>query len=482
MSKPGPERYDAIVIGSGQAGSPLATAFARAGLKAALVERAHVGGTCVNVGCTPSKTMFASARVAYLARRAPEYGIRTGTVNVDLERVRQRTRAVVQRFRDKGTQNLKEAAGLALLFGHARFRDARTVEVRLHDGAERILTAPAIFIDTGSSPRRPDLPGIDRLPVLDSTSIMELTTVPEHLLVLGGGTVGVEFAQMFRRFGSRVSIVERGPQLLPQEDRDVAAAVAEILRQDGVDVFLESSALEARRNGNGRIALRLRFPHGERTLTGSHLLIAAGRTPNTEALDLAAAGVTVDDRGYIRVNERLETNVPGIYALGEVRGAPPFTHFSYDDFRIIRTNLLENGAATVEGKTLCYTVFIDPQLGRLGLTETEARKQRAPIRVAKLPFNRIARAVEADEERGFLKVILDAGTGQILGAAVLGMEGGEMMAMLQIAMMGRIAYPVLRDAIFAHPTLAEALNNVFVSLDSSEMEAQPQAMQKEHFQ
>jgi pyruvate/2-oxoglutarate dehydrogenase complex dihydrolipoamide dehydrogenase (E3) component len=469
------------VIGSGQAGNPLAAALAHAGMKAALVERAHVGGTCVNAGCTPTKTMFASARIAYLARRGFEFGVQTGTVSVDLDRVRQRTRSVVERFRDKGTQAIKEA-GLALVAGEARFRDARTVQVRANDGAQRLLTAPAIFIDTGSRPRRPDLPGIDRVPALDSTSILELATLPAHLLVLGGGAVGVEFGQMFRRFGSRVSIVERGPQLLPQEDRDVAAALAEILRQEGIDVFLESSALQVAPDGNGRIALQLRLPIGERLLVGSHLLIAMGRTPNTEALDLAAAGVTVDERGYIRVNERLETSVPGIYALGEVRGAPPFTHFSYDDFRVIRGNLLGNGSARADGKTLCYTVFTDPQLGRVGLTETEARRERSSVKVAKLPLSRVARAIEADEQRGFIKAIADSATGQILGAAVLGMEGGEIMAMLQIAMMGRIPYPVLRDAIFAHPTLAEALNTLFVSLDNSEIEAQPQATHKEHLQ
>jgi pyruvate/2-oxoglutarate dehydrogenase complex dihydrolipoamide dehydrogenase (E3) component len=305
------------------------------------------------------------------------------------------------------------------------------------------------------------------VPTLDSTSIMELDEVPEHLLVLGGGYVGLEFGQMFRRFGSQVTIVQRGKQLLAREDADVAEAVAEILREDGIEVLLQTDATRVE-HADGAIRLTVSgAERTERTLSGSHLLVAAGRAPNTDRLDVAAAGVETDQRGYIRVNERLETNVPGIYALGDVKGGPAFTHISYDDWRIIRTNLLEGGQATTTGRLVPYTVFIDPQLGRVGLTEAEARARGRPIRVAKLPMRHVARALEVDESRGFMKAIVEADTGQILGYACLGIEGGELMNMVEIAMLGKVPYTVLKEAIFAHPTLGEALNNLFMALDAS---------------
>jgi pyruvate/2-oxoglutarate dehydrogenase complex dihydrolipoamide dehydrogenase (E3) component len=294
---------------------------------------------------------------------------------------------------------------------------------------------------------------------------MELDTVPEHLLVMGGGYVGLEFGQMFRRFGSQVTVVQRGAQLLGREDTDIADAVADILREDGIEVLLQTAALQVTQDGNGKIQLTVRTPEGELVLTGSHLLLAAGRVPNTDKLNLDATGIQTDKRGYIPVNDKLETSVPGIYALGDVKGGPAFTHISYDDFRIIRTNLLEHGDASIKDRILPYTVFIDPQLGRVGLSETEARKQGRNIKVAKMPMNYVARALEVDESRGVMKVVVDADTQQILGAAILGLEGGEIMAMLQIAMMGKVPYPVLQEAVFAHPTLAESLNNLFGMLE-----------------
>jgi pyruvate/2-oxoglutarate dehydrogenase complex dihydrolipoamide dehydrogenase (E3) component len=294
---------------------------------------------------------------------------------------------------------------------------------------------------------------------------MELDEVPDHLLVLGGGYVGLEFAQMFRRFGSEVTVVQRGRQLLSREDADVAEAVAEILREDGIEVLLETRAERAEQTEDGTIRLTIRTPEGESTLEGSHLLVAAGRPPNTDQLNLEAAGVETDKRGFIKVNERLETNVPGIWALGDVKGGPAFTHISYDDFRIVRTNLLEGGNATINDRMVPYTIFIDPQLGRVGLSEEEAREQSRNVRVAKMPMSHVARALEVDEPRGVMKAVVDAETHQILGCAVLGIEGGEVMAMIQIAMMGGVPYTVLRDAIFAHPTLAESLNNLFATID-----------------
>jgi pyruvate/2-oxoglutarate dehydrogenase complex dihydrolipoamide dehydrogenase (E3) component len=464
MLMPEPERYDAIVIGSGQAGKPLSIALASAGWKTAIVERGHIGGTCVNVGCTPTKTMVASARVAHLAGRSSDYGVHMGPVTVEMAEVRRRKQKVVESFRNGGLKAIETTENLDLLRGEARFTGPVTLAVQLGAGGGRLLTASKIFINTGGRPVCPPIEGLADVPALDSTSIMELDELPEHLLVLGGGYVGLEFGQMFRRFGSRVTVVQRGDQLLNREDADVAEEVAKILEEDGVEVLLNTEALAAYQQ-DGRIKLTVRTPKGERTLSGSHLLAAAGRRPNTDELHLEAAGVEVDDNGYIRANERLETSAPGVYALGDVKGGPAFTHISYDDFRVIRANLIEGGAATVKDRLVPYTVFIDPQLGRVGMTEAEARRQRRNVRVAKLPMAHVARAIEMGETRGFMKAVVDADTGEILGCAVLGVEGGEMMALFEIAMMGRLPYTALKDGVFAHPTLAESLNNLFMAMD-----------------
>jgi pyruvate/2-oxoglutarate dehydrogenase complex dihydrolipoamide dehydrogenase (E3) component len=456
------EHYNAIIIGSGQAGSPLAKAVANGGWKTALVERAYIGGTCINNGCTPTKTMFNSARVAYLARRAADYGVHHGEVTVSMREVRERKQRIVEEFRDSGLKGIKSTKNLDLFTGSAKFTGPHEIEVQLNDGAARTLTAEKIFINTGGRPARPQLEGINDVPTLDSTSIMELDELPEHLLVLGGGYIGLEFGQMFRRFGSRVTIVQRVEQLLGREDQDVAGAVLNVMKEDGIGVLLNTEAVRAQKDG-AQINLTVRNADGESTLSGTHLLVAVGRKPNTEDLNLSAAGIETDAQGNIRINNKLETNVSGVYALGDVKGGAQFTHISYDDFRIIRTNLLEGGNATTDGRFVPYTVFIDPQLGRIGMNETEAKGRK--IRVATLPMTRSARAIEMSETRGFMKAIVDAETNQILGAAVLGVEGGELMSMFEIAMMGKLPYTVLKDAIFAHPTLAESLNNLFMALD-----------------
>lgn len=457
-------QYDAIIIGSGQSGGPLSTALAQAGWKTAIIERIHVGGTCINEGCTPTKTMVASARVAYLARRASNYGVQTGPISIDMTVVRKRKRDIVDSFRGSSENRLTHTEGDNLIMGEAYFTGPKEIEVRLHNDETQRMSAEHIFINSGCRSAVPAIEGIDGMSYLDSTSIMELDSVPDHLLVLGGGYVGLEFGQMFRRFGSAVTIIQRGKRLLSREDDDVAEEVEKILREDGLDILLETTPTRIKRANDGSIHLTLKTPTGERTLVGSHFLAAAGRIPNSDWLNLAAAGVQTDKHGYIQVNEKLETNVPGIYAIGDVKGGPAFTHISYDDFRVIRTNLVEHGNATIHDRLVPYTVFIDPQLGRVGLSEEEARTQGRSIKVAKMPMNYVARALETDESRGFMKAIIDAETSRILGCAVLGIEGGEIMSALSIAMMGKLPYTVLRDAIFAHPTLMESLNNLFASV------------------
>src|SRR5437667_3028886 len=457
--------YDAIVIGAGQAGGPLSTTLARAGWKTALIERVHVGGTCINEGCTPTKTMVASGRVAYLARRGADYGVQTGPVTIDMTKVRQRKRDIVDSFRNSGQRRIDTTDGVDLLMGETSFTGPQTLEVRLNNGETRQLTASTILINAGARPAQPSITGVEAVSTLDSTSIMELDVVPEHLLIVGGGYIGLEFGQMFRRFGSQVTVIQRGANLLAREDADVAEEVAKIMREDGLEVLLETKPISVKQLSEGNIQLTVQTKTGERILNGSHLLMAAGRVPNTDWLHLEAAGIQTDKRGFIQVNDRLETNVPGIYALGDIKGGPAFTHISYDDFRIIRTNLLEKGNATIHNRLVPYTVFIDPQLGRIGLSETDARTQGRNFKIARMPMNYVARALEMGESRGFMKAVVDADTGQILGAAVLGIEGGEIMAILEVAMIGKVPYDILRDGVFAHPTLAESLNNLFSTFD-----------------
>lgn len=456
---------DAIVLGTGQGGKPLAVALARAGWRVAVVERDAVGGSCINFGCTPTKTMVASARVAYLARRAADFGVSTGRVAVDLAAVRRRKERVVASFRRGVERSLEKTEGVELIRGHGRFAGPQEVSVELSGGGERRLRAERVFINTGTRAAVPPLAGLSGVPFLDNRSILDLEELPSHLLVLGGGYIGLEFGQMFRRFGSEVTIVQRGPRLLGREDPDVAEAVQEILEEDGIEVLLET---EARRVEGGAGALRLEVtaPEGPRVLAGSHLLVAVGRTPNTDELGLAAAGIETHRGGHVRVDSRLATGVDGVYALGDVTGGPAFTHISYDDFRILRENLLHGGDATTEGRLVPYTVFIDPQLGRVGMSEAEARQGGRAVRVAKLPMNRVARAIEMGETRGFMKAVVDGDSGEILGCAILGVEGGEVMSVLQTAMMGKLPYPILKEAVYSHPTLAESLNNLFMTLDA----------------
>ncbi len=458
------ETYDAVIIGVGQAGDPLARALAKAGRRVAIVERDVVGGTCVNRGCTPTKTMIASARVAYLAGRGADFGVQTGPVTVDLTKVRQRKRDIVAEFRDGVQTKLEDTDGVDLVFGEAKFLGPKTLEIALRDGGVRTVMAEQVFINTGARPAVPKIDGLDQVEYLDSTSVMELDAAPEHLIILGGSYIALEFGQMFRRFGSEVTVIDQSERILEREDADVAEEVTKILTEDGLTIITEAKAISAEKSVAG-ITLTLETKSGEQQVNGSHLLLAVGRTPNTEGLDLPAAGINVGKQGFVEVSETLETNVPGVYALGDVKGGPQFTHIAYDDFRIVRANLLEHGSRTTAGRMVPYTMFTDPQLGRVGLTEEEAKEQGKTIQVAKIPMSEVARGIETDETRGFIKAVVDTNTQQILGAAVLALDGGEVMAVLEVAMMGCLPYTALRDATLAHPTLAEALNNLFMTLE-----------------
>lgn len=457
------EKFDVIIIGAGQAGNPLSSAFAEAGKQTALLEEKYVGGTCINYGCTPTKTMVASAEIAYLAHRSEAYGVHLQDVRVDMKQVRQRKEAVVTSFRGGSEQRIV-AAGVNLIYGKAMFTGNKTLEVVTPEGETIVLTAETIIINAGGRPSLPNIAGLREVPYLDSTSIMELEDVPEHLIVIGGGYIALEFGQMFRRFGSQVTILQHSGQLLGREDEDVATAMREILEEDGIEVYLNAKTTVVSQTGDQRIALQVTIPEGEITIKGSHLLAAAGRIPNTDGLGLDKTDVLVDERGFIQVNDRLETNVSGIYAAGDIKGGPAFTHIAYDDFRILKANILEAGNLTTKGRMVPYVLFTDPQLGRIGMSEAEARAAGLEIQVAKIPMSYVARAIETERTRGFMKAVVDVTSKQILGAAVLGMEGGEIMAMLQIAMMGKLPYTALRDAIFAHPTLAEALNTLFTTI------------------
>ncbi len=460
------EQFDAIIIGTGQGGKPLAGALAGEGWRTAIVERGRVGGTCVIAGCTPTKTMIASARVAHMARRAGDYGVRTGPVSVDLEVVRKRKRDIVDEWSEGSRKGMERHETLELVRGEGRFASPREVVVRDGDGGERRLEADRIFINAGARPAVPPIPGLDEVPYLDSTSIMELDEAPERLVVLGGGFIGLEFGQMFRRFGAEVTIVEAGPRIAGREDEDISEAMTEIFRQDGIEVRTSTRAVRAERDDGG-IALVVEQGDGgaEERIRGSHLLVAVGRRPNSDTLDLEAAGLETDGKGYIPVDEHCRTEVDGIWALGDITGAAPFTHTSYDDFRVIRDQLFGEGKGSTRDRLLPYAVFTDPQLGRVGLTEREARERGHEVRVAKLPMTRVARAMEVDETRGVMKAVVDADTDRILGAAILGLEGGEVVSVLQMAMLGDLPYTALRDAVIAHPTLAESLNNLFMTLD-----------------
>lgn len=474
------EKCSALIIGSGQAGTPLAVALANAGRSTILIERSNLGGTCVNVGCTPTKTMIASGRVAYLAGRADEYGIFQRAIGegimpvAQMERIRERKREIVQKCRSGSERRVDGVKGLEVIKGEASFVDEKVLKVVMeHDRQEREIEADEIFINVGERPADVKLEGLDSVDsdrILDSTSIMELGEVPKRLLVLGGGYIGMEFGQLFARLKSQVTIVQRAKQLLPREDTEIAQAMHQICKEDGIEVVLNATATRVSPSGGDNKDIMLEYCTSDgvgHKIIGSHLLVATGRTPNTDSLNLSAASIKTTPRGHIIVSPNLQTSMPGVYALGDCHGGPAFTHVSYDDFRIIRSNLIDKAAqvsSTAQRDGLVpYVVYTDPQLGHVGLHEAEARAKfpDKKIKTASMPMSYVARAVETAETRGLMKAVVDGESGAILGFTCLGIEGGEIMSLVQTAMMGGLKWWQLRDAVFAHPTLAESLNNLW---------------------
>lgn len=474
---PQPEKHiDALIIGSGQGGTPLAKKLASSGWQTVLIEKRYIGGTCINDGCTPTKTMIADGRLAYTIRGAAARGIYTQGLSIDLSKIMERKNGVVTSFREGSEKGLSATKNLSVIKGEASFTGPKSISVLLEDGGTELYTADKIFINAGCSPFIPSLKGLDKVPYLTSTTLLDIDRIPSHLLVLGGGYIALELGQLFRRLGSEVSIIERSATLLAREDPDIQAAVKQILESEGIRFYTKTQVKEVLpvgvpTGGAGGVPtdadhIRLDLQHDEdqESITGTHLLVAAGRGPQTKALNLEKAGILLDEKGYIKVDEYLQTNVPGVYALGDIKGGPAFTHISYNDYVILYKNLLENQKQSIRDRLVPYCVFTDPPLGRVGLTETQAREQGYKIKVAVLPMTRVARAIETGNTKGMMKAIVDAGTGLILGAAILGEEGGEIMTVLQMAMLGGITYDRIRDMVIAHPLYAESLNNLFMSI------------------
>jgi probable pyridine nucleotide-disulfide oxidoreductase len=463
-----PETYDAIVIGGGKGGKTLAMYLGRQNFKTALIERdpMMIGGGCINLACIPTKTFITSARLVHSIRRAAEYGIKVEGVSVDWLGVRKRVEEVVSEMRALNLKNFTSLPSLDFTLGTGRFLGPRRVEVAQNDGVVRQLTSNRIFIDTGTRPAIPEIPGLADIPVLTSDTIQQLDAVPSHLLVLGAGYIGLEFAQMMHRFGSKVTVFERGGQILSREDAEVAEALANCLRREGVEVQLNAAVEQVRKFSDGQVGITFRTPKGKEEWTGSHLLVALGRAPVTKDLDLPAAGIETTAKGFIKVNDRLETNVSGIWAIGDVSGGPQFTHASLDDFRILRDNVFGNGSRSRSDRYVPSSLFTDPELAHVGLREKEAVAQGLEFGVLRVPITplTVPRAKTTGQLDGLLKATIEKSTQRILGCSILAAEAGEMIGTVQAAMMAQIPASALRDAVLSHPTMVEGFNALFAAL------------------
>lgn len=457
------QTFDAIVIGSGQAGTPLAKKLAKAGWQTLIVEKRLVGGTCINDGCTPTKAMIASGRRAHAIRTSEALGIRTGTCEIDFTKIRERKNGIVTSFRASAEKGLQTTPHLTLVMGEAWFTAPKTILVKTDDGEES-YTATHIFINTGTAPSIPPITGLDKIHYYTSTTLLDVDNIPEHLVVLGGSYIALEFAQLFRRLGSRVTLLDKADAFLQKEDEDVAETLKKVLEEEGISIHVKATVQQVAPTANG-FSLTWKQDDKEQTITGSHVLVATGRKPQTTALQLDKAGIETDEKGWIKVDEHLQTTTPGVYALGDVKGGPAFTHIAYNDHLVVLKNILHGAHASTKDRPVPYTLFTDPQLGRVGLSEKQARSQGLNIRVATLPMEKTARGIETGETKGLMKAVVDADTKQILGAAILAAEGGEVMSVLQMAMVGKIPYDAVREMIFAHPLYAESLNNLFMTLD-----------------
>ena len=455
-----PERFEVLILGSGFGGKLLAWHLARSGRRTAVVERRWIGGSCPNIACLPSKNEIWSARVAHLAQHAAKFGTMiTGPVTTDMAKVRQRKRDMVDREIALHLHNY-QTTGTELIMGSGRFVAPKTLEVRLNDGGTRVLAGDQVFLNIGTHAAIPGVPGLEAARPLTHIEALELDHLPSHLIVLGGGYVGLELAQAYRRFGSRVTVIEHGPQLMNREDPDVADEVQRILSEEGIGFLIAAETLNVRGRSGEEVSVAVRTTSGEQQIKGSDILAAAGRIPNTAGIGLEEARVELDGHGYIRVNERLETTASGVWAIGECAGSPQFTHVSIDDFRIIRDNLA-GGNRSTRGRLVPYCMFTDPPLARVGLSEGEAKRQGVTVRVARLPMTGVRRTATTDETQGFMKVLVGGSDDRILGFTMIGAEAGEVMAAVQTAMLADLPYPRLRDAILAHPTMAEGLGDLF---------------------
>jgi pyruvate/2-oxoglutarate dehydrogenase complex dihydrolipoamide dehydrogenase (E3) component len=455
------EKFDVIIIGSGQAGNPLAKRLSREGLRVAIVESAHVGGTCINYGCTPTKTLVGLAKNITRARGATNYGITLTNDVPDYKLISQRKDEVVGIYRKELEKRLFEDANITVFHGKGSFSGYKEIQVKLADLNYKSITADLIFINTGARAHIANIEGLKSVNFLTSQSILELDYLPKKLLIVGGGYVALEFAQIFCRLGSQVTIIEQSVRLLPKEDEDVGLEITQILEAEGVKIITGATTRRVWANSKESVSVEILSQGKSQTVSGSHLLIATGRRPNSDDLNLPKTGVQVDAKGFIPVNDHLETTVAGIYALGDVKGGPAFTHVSYHDYIVVTENLFDKKNSSIRDRLIPYCVFIDPELGRIGLTEKEASEMGLDFSVAKMKTSFIARAVEVGETSGFIKAIVDNKTKKILGVAVISPSGGELMSLLQVAMMGGLTYDQLRDTMFAHPTYAEAINNLF---------------------